>query len=74
MHVFTKKDGDVRHFWASEMEGNHVDLVWAYWNLMDMTPEGPPGRRDTAAELPARSSSRRTTCSENERARSSQER
>jgi predicted dithiol-disulfide oxidoreductase (DUF899 family) len=21
---------------------NHVDTVWAYWNLMDFTPEGRP--------------------------------
>lgn len=42
MHVFTKHDGAIHHFWASEMSGNHVDMVWAYWNLMDMTPEGRP--------------------------------
>ena len=42
MHVFTKQSGAIHHFWASEMEGNHVDMVWAYWNLMDMTPEGRP--------------------------------
>ena len=42
MHVFTRRDGGIYHFWASEMEGNHMDLVWAYWNLMDMTPEGRP--------------------------------
>lgn len=42
MHVFTKRDGDIHHFWASEMQGNHVDMIWPYWNLMDMTPEGRP--------------------------------
>lgn len=42
MHVFTKKDGEIYHFWGSELQGNHVDTVWAYWNLMDMTPEGRP--------------------------------
>ena len=44
MHVFTKKDGDIYHFWGSELRGNHVDTVWVYWNLMDMTPEGRPDR------------------------------
>lgn len=42
MHVFTRRDGQIYHFWASEMQGNHVDMVWPYWNLMDMTPEGRP--------------------------------
>ena len=42
INVFTRKDGSIYHFWGTEMEGNHVDTVWAYWNLMDMTPEGRP--------------------------------
>ncbi len=42
MHVFRKHDGEIYHFWASELEGNHVDTVWPYWNLMDFTPEGRP--------------------------------
>jgi predicted dithiol-disulfide oxidoreductase (DUF899 family) len=42
MHVFTKRDGKIHHFWATELSGNHVDTVWAYWNLMDFTPEGRP--------------------------------
>jgi predicted dithiol-disulfide oxidoreductase (DUF899 family) len=42
MHVFTKRDDGIHHFWASEMEENHVDAIWAYWNLMDLTPEGRP--------------------------------
>jgi predicted dithiol-disulfide oxidoreductase (DUF899 family) len=44
MHVFTKADGKVFHFWASELESNHVDTVWPYWNLLDFTPEGRPDR------------------------------
>ena len=44
MHVFAKRDDGIYHFWATEMKGNHVDTVWAYWNLMDMTPEGRPDR------------------------------
>jgi predicted dithiol-disulfide oxidoreductase (DUF899 family) len=42
MHVFTRQDGKIRHFWGTEMMGNHVDTVWPYWNLMDFTPEGRP--------------------------------
>ena len=44
MHVFTKHDGEVFHFWGTELPGNHVDTVWPYWNLMDFTPEGRPDR------------------------------
>ena len=32
------------HFWGTELQGNHVDTVWPYWNLMDFTPEGRPDR------------------------------
>jgi predicted dithiol-disulfide oxidoreductase (DUF899 family) len=42
MHVFKKQDGKIFHFWGTELKGNHVDTVWAYWNLMDFTPEGRP--------------------------------
>lgn len=42
MNVFTRQGDSIRHFWASELAANHVDLVWPYWNLMDMTPEGRP--------------------------------
>ena len=42
MHVFTKREGKIFHFWATELTGNHVDTVWPYWNLMDFTPEGRP--------------------------------
>lgn len=44
MHVFTKRDGKIVHFWGTEGMMNHVDTVWAYWNLMDFTPEGRPDR------------------------------
>jgi predicted dithiol-disulfide oxidoreductase (DUF899 family) len=44
MLVFTKKDGKIFHFWATELPHNHVDTVWPYWNLMDFTPEGRPDR------------------------------
>jgi predicted dithiol-disulfide oxidoreductase (DUF899 family) len=42
MHVFRKQGGKIFHFWATETQENHVDTVWAYWNLMDFTPEGRP--------------------------------
>jgi predicted dithiol-disulfide oxidoreductase (DUF899 family) len=42
MHVFTKRNGKIFHFWGTELPGNHLDTVWPYWNLMDFTPEGRP--------------------------------
>ena len=42
MNVFQKNGDAIHHFWGSEMRGNHVDLIWPYWNLMDMTPQGRP--------------------------------
>lgn len=42
MHVFSRQDGKICHFWGTELPGNHVDTVWPYWNLMDFTPEGRP--------------------------------
>lgn len=44
MLAFTKRDGRIFHFWATESMMNHVDTVWPYWNLMDFTPEGRPDR------------------------------
>lgn len=44
MQVFTRRDEGIYHFWGTEMQGNSIDMVWAYWNLMDMTPEGRPDR------------------------------
>ncbi len=49
LHVFARRDGEVRHFWTSELlyaprnlgqDGRHVDLIWPLWNLFDATPEG----------------------------------
>ena len=42
MHVFRKLEDGIYHFWGTELQGNHVDTVWPYWNLMDFTPEGRP--------------------------------
>ncbi|HEY1990864.1 MAG TPA: DUF899 family protein, partial [Gammaproteobacteria bacterium] len=48
MNVFVKRDGQVRHFWSSElmftkgekgMHPRHVDMIWPLWNLLDLTPE-----------------------------------
>lgn len=44
MHVFTRRADGIYHFWGTEMQGNSIDMVWVYWNLMDMTPEGRPDR------------------------------
>jgi len=47
MTVFTRRDGHVRHFYTSlkppSAEGQddrHLDLVWALWGALDLTPEG----------------------------------
>lgn len=49
MNVFVKRDGDVRHFYGSELlyapedkrqNARHNDLMWPLWNLLDLTPEG----------------------------------
>ena len=42
MLVFMKHGGKIHLFWATELDSNHVDTVWPYWNLMDFTPEGRP--------------------------------
>ncbi|MEM9302171.1 MAG: DUF899 family protein [Pseudomonadota bacterium] len=44
LHVFRKVDDEIHHFWGTELQPNHVDTVWPYWNLMDLTPEGRPDR------------------------------
>jgi hypothetical protein len=32
----------IPHFWGAESMMNHLDTVWAYWNLMNCRPEGRP--------------------------------
>ena len=48
-NVFARNDGEIRHFWGTEMSfahaiagGNmrHLDQAWAMWNVLDMTPAG----------------------------------
>lgn len=48
LNVFRKTDEGVFHSWGSELVAHpkenghpsHVDTVWPFWNLLDMTPEG----------------------------------
>jgi predicted dithiol-disulfide oxidoreductase (DUF899 family) len=49
LNVFTRRDGEIRHFWSSELmrapreagqEPRHVDFIWPIWNVLDTTPEG----------------------------------
>ena len=49
LNVFSRKDGAIRHFWASEMlyapcdpgqDPRHVDMLWPVWSALDCTPEG----------------------------------
>jgi predicted dithiol-disulfide oxidoreductase (DUF899 family) len=51
LNVFTRRDGEIRHFWGSELmtapraagqEPRHVDFMWPIWNVLDVTPEGRP--------------------------------
>ena len=44
LNVFQKADGEIYHFWGSEIPTNDIDMVWPYWNLMDLTPAGRPDR------------------------------
>jgi predicted dithiol-disulfide oxidoreductase (DUF899 family) len=49
LHVFVRKDGQVRHFWSSELlyaptdpgqDPRHIDLGSPLWSLLDLTPGG----------------------------------
>jgi len=49
MNVFVKKNGELRHFYGSEVlyapeekgqNARHNDLMWPLWNVLDLTPEG----------------------------------
>lgn len=51
LNVFTRRDGEIRHFWASELFGaphpsgqgqRHVDSLWPIWSVLDVTPAGRP--------------------------------
>jgi predicted dithiol-disulfide oxidoreductase (DUF899 family) len=49
LNAFARRDGEIRHFWASELmvaprdpgeEPRHVDFIWPIWNVLDVTPDG----------------------------------
>lgn len=48
MNVFRKTPDGIFHTWGSELVAHpkdnghpsHVDAVWPFWNLLDMTPDG----------------------------------
>ena len=49
LNVFTRRDGEIRHFWGSELadapsepgqEPRLVDFIWPIWSVLDVTPEG----------------------------------
>lgn len=46
MNVFKREGDAIFHFWGSEIRSNDIDMVWPYWNLMDLTPGGRPDRED----------------------------
>jgi predicted dithiol-disulfide oxidoreductase (DUF899 family) len=48
-NAFTRRDGEIRHFWATEIffelwapgsGPRHVDFLWPIWGVLDTTPEG----------------------------------
>jgi predicted dithiol-disulfide oxidoreductase (DUF899 family) len=47
--VFARRDGNIHHFWSSELflvppdpgqDMRHVDFMWPLWSILDRTPEG----------------------------------
>ncbi|MFA6265932.1 MAG: DUF899 family protein [Pseudolabrys sp.] len=49
LHVFTRRDGAIRHFWSGEMDGSTADPgedprgapdLMPLWTVLDCTPEG----------------------------------
>ncbi len=49
LHVFTRQDGTIRHFWSGEMDGGTADPgqdprgapdLMPLWTVLDCTPEG----------------------------------
>lgn len=54
INVFRKAEGSIYHFWGSEIPDNDIDMVWPYWNLMDLTPAGRPDRSSPPQNFRAR--------------------
>jgi predicted dithiol-disulfide oxidoreductase (DUF899 family) len=55
LNVFIRENGEIRHFWGTELmagpadEGQdprHVDSIWPIWNVLDVTQEGRGTERD----------------------------
>jgi predicted dithiol-disulfide oxidoreductase (DUF899 family) len=52
LNVFTRRDGEIRHFWAGEMTDVTADpgqdprgsTPAPLWQILDLTPEGRPAR------------------------------
>jgi predicted dithiol-disulfide oxidoreductase (DUF899 family) len=49
LNVFTRRNGEIRHFFHSELlfaksekgqNPRHNDMMWPLWNVLDVTPEG----------------------------------
>jgi len=49
LNVFARRDGEIRHCWASEaffapsepgQNQRHLDPMWPLWNVLDVTPAG----------------------------------
>ena len=60
-HVFVRRDGQIYHWWSSELywgshqpgeESRHVDFMWPYWNILDCTPEGRPQENTPRVQYP----------------------
>ena len=54
LNVFRIVENTIFHFWGSEIPNNDIDMVWPYWNLMDLTPEGRPDRNNPPQNFRAR--------------------
>ena len=43
-NVFVRRDGQIRHFWSSELffvpGARHADFMWPMWGIFDCTPDG----------------------------------
>lgn len=54
MHVFKKEADRIYHFWGTERTPNDLDIIWPYWNLMDLTPAGRPDRSSPPQDFRSR--------------------
>jgi predicted dithiol-disulfide oxidoreductase (DUF899 family) len=63
LNVFSRRDGEIRHFWGSELmhaprepgqDPRHVDFIWPVWSVLDTTPEGRGTDWSPRLEYPVR--------------------